>query len=51
MLGAIGEELRVNPATLRALRASLNPLSRFDFGALAMLRCAGGWQAKRPAGR
>jgi hypothetical protein len=46
LLGAMGEELGKSPATLRRLRASLNPLSRFDFGALTALPCARRWQAK-----
>jgi hypothetical protein len=46
MLGAIGEEIGVTRAALRALRASLNPLSRFDFGALNALRSARRWQVK-----
>lgn len=48
MLGAIGEALGNSPATLRRLRASLNPLSRFDFGALAGLPSARRWQAQAP---
>lgn len=48
MLGALGEELRKRPATLRRLHASLNPLSRFDFGLLAGLPTARRWQAKEP---
>jgi hypothetical protein len=46
MLGAIGEQLGKKPATLRRLRASLNPLSRFDFGLLRGLPRAKSWQAK-----
>jgi hypothetical protein len=46
MLGAIGEQLGKKPATLRRLRASLNPLSRFDFGLLSGLPHAERWQAK-----
>ena len=46
MLGAIGEQLGKNPAALRPLRASLNPLSRFDFGLLTGLSRARNWQAK-----
>lgn len=48
MLGALGEQLGKNPASLRRLRASLNPLSRFDFGLLSGLTCARSWQAQRP---
>jgi hypothetical protein len=47
MMGAIGEELGKSPIALNRLRASLNPLSRFDFGQLAGLRYAREWQAKR----
>lgn len=46
LLGAIGEEIGKNPMTLRRLHALLNPLSRFDFGALAGLSSARRWQAK-----
>jgi len=46
MLGALGEQLRKNPAALRTLRNSLNPSSRFDFGMLARLPNARKWQAK-----
>ena len=37
MLGAIGEQVGKRPKILQQLRASLNPLSRFDFGVLAAL--------------
>lgn len=47
MIGAIGEELGKAPRALEPLRASLNPLSRFDFGAPKTLRCAGSWRAKK----
>lgn len=46
MLGAIGEEIDPTAPSLERLRASLNPLSRFDFGLLAGLRFAHQWQAK-----
>ena len=46
MLGALGQELKMPPRILDRLRKSLNPLSRFDFGQLACLRYARGWQAK-----
>jgi len=46
MLGALGEELQMPPRLLKRLRASLNPLSRFDFGPLRVLRTASEWQAK-----
>ncbi|MBS1881063.1 MAG: hypothetical protein JST31_16240 [Actinobacteria bacterium] len=46
MLGALGQDLGMPESVLSPLRASLNPLSRFDFGALASLRSAGEWQAK-----
>ena len=46
MLGAIGEAIGKPPRTLMPLRASLNPLSRYDFGHLAALPNASGWQAK-----
>jgi hypothetical protein len=46
MLGAIGEELGMPAVLLERLRKSLNPLSRFDFGALVKLRFARQWQAR-----
>jgi len=46
MLGAIGEQLNKSPRALRQLRGNLNPLSRFDFGILAVLDRAADWQAK-----
>jgi hypothetical protein len=46
MLGALGEQLGLPRKTLQRLRASLNPLSRFDFGILTALPNAGHWQAK-----
>jgi hypothetical protein len=51
ILGALGE-LQGGPIRdLRRLRASLNPLSRFDFGLLAGLPNARTWQAKEPRRR
>lgn len=46
MLGSIGEELGATSRAVQQLRASLNPLSRFDFGMLRTLRHARNWQAK-----
>jgi hypothetical protein len=46
MLGAIGEQIGQPGSVLAELRASLNPLSRFDFGILAALAHARRWQAK-----
>jgi hypothetical protein len=46
MIGAIGQQLRVPNSQLTELRKSLNPLTRFDFGALAGLAFAKQWQAK-----
>lgn len=46
MLGAIGMQLRNQPAVLQGLRESLNPVSRFDFGMLQGLAHAADWQAK-----
>jgi len=46
MLGALGEQLGTNRRTLRRLRASLNSLSRFDFGMLTALPNASNWQAR-----
>ena len=46
LLGALAEEIGKNAAARARLRASLNPLSRFDFGLLAGLSHARNWQAK-----
>jgi hypothetical protein len=46
LLGAIGQEIGQPGSQLQALRASINPLSRFDFGTLATLTHAREWQAK-----
>jgi len=46
LLGALAEELKIEPAALEPLRSSLNPLSRFDFGVFAGLPTARAWQAK-----
>ena len=46
MLGALGEALGKKPRALKRLRESLNPMSRFDFGALKGLPAAGRWQAR-----
>jgi Family of unknown function (DUF6088) len=46
MLGALGQEMEMPEDAFAPLRASLNPLSRFDFGALRSLRFAKPWQAK-----
>jgi len=51
LLGALAEQLGRNPATLRRLRTSLNPLSRFEFGKFASLTHARKWQAKERAQR
>jgi hypothetical protein len=46
MLGALGQEAQMPEDALAPLRQSLNPLSRFDFGALRTLRFARQWQAR-----
>jgi Family of unknown function (DUF6088) len=46
LLGAIGQQLGQPAGRLAALRKSLNPLSRFDFGILAVLKHARHWQAR-----
>ena len=46
LLGAIGEEAHQPKATLEPLRQSLNPLTRFDFGPLRVLKHAKEWHAK-----
>jgi len=47
MLGALSEQMGTRPDELQRLRDSLNPLSRFDFGLLAILPNALAWQAKK----
>lgn len=46
MLGALGELTGAEEQHVDELRKSLNPLSRFDFGALSTLPNARDWQAK-----
>ena len=46
ILGALGEQTGKGTRSLRQLRASLNPFSRFDFGVLSGLPNARSWQAK-----
>jgi len=46
MLGAAGEQLGMDERLLSRLRASLNPLSRYEFGTLKCLQTAGRWQVK-----
>lgn len=46
LLGALGEQIGAAAATLASLRASLNPLTRFDFGVFAALPNASRWQAR-----
>jgi hypothetical protein len=50
MLGAIGEQIGQPETVLAELRASLNPLSRFQFGILSALAHARRWQAKERSG-
>lgn len=46
LLGAFGDYLEKDGRLLESLRASLNPLSRFDFGMFSGLPNAKTWQAK-----
>ncbi len=46
LLGALAEQLGVNGKRLGQLRASLNPLSRFEFGVFVAMSNARAWQAK-----
>lgn len=46
ILGALGQELEVEPRLLKRLRKSLSPLSRYNFGLLRALPHAREWQAK-----
>jgi hypothetical protein len=48
LLGAIGEQLGKQTSSVKRLRSSLNPFSRFDFGLLAGLQHARRWQAESP---
>lgn len=50
MLGALGDALGKDGATLARLKSSLNPLSTFDFGVLSVLQSARSWQAKTKGG-
>lgn len=45
ILGALGEHAGAPPRAVDALRRSLNPYSRFDFGKFAVLANARAWQA------
>jgi hypothetical protein len=47
LLGALGEQIGVKPSILASLRATLNPLSRFEFGIFSALPNAASWQAKQ----
>ena len=47
LLGALAEELGGESGARTHLRASLNPLSRFEFGQFASLKHARKWQATR----
>jgi len=47
LLGALGEQIGIKVAALATLRATLNPLSRFDFGVFSELPNATAWQAKQ----
>lgn len=47
MLGAIGQQLGKNPMSLKKLRATLHPVSTYDFGRLKGLEHALAWQAKK----
>jgi hypothetical protein len=46
MLGALGERAGAPRRAVEALRHSLNPYSRFDFGAFAVLPNSRAWQAR-----
>jgi len=46
MLGAIGQQLAKPQRSLKRLKATLNPLSKFDFGAFGSLVYARQWQAR-----
>ena len=46
MLGALGEQAGAPRGSVEALRKSLNPISKFDFGLLSSMPNAKGWQAR-----
>ena len=46
ILGALGERIGADRKKLAELRATLNPLSKFDFGVFAAMPNARDWQAK-----
>ena len=46
MLGALGQEARADPKLVARLRRTLNPISKFDFGALRAVKFASSWQAR-----
>jgi len=46
MLGALGERAHAPAKALQPLRASLNPLTKFDFGVLRALPNGKDWQAR-----
>lgn len=45
LLGALGEEMGADASLLRRLKRTLNPLSRYDFGAFRTLPSATRWYA------
>lgn len=47
ILGAFGEDIGHSETLIVRLRASLHPLSRFDFGKLDALKSADRWQSRR----
>lgn len=49
LLGALGELQGADARSLKKLRRSLNPLTRFDFGVFSWLPTAPAWQAKAGA--
>lgn len=46
MLGALGQELGIEPRQLLKLKKTLSPLSKYDFGKLRALRFAKDWHAR-----
>ena len=46
MLGALGEHIGVDAAALDEIRKHVNPLSKYEFGALRVLPTAKRWFAK-----
>lgn len=47
LLGALGEQLGKSTEAVQPFRESLNPFSKFDFGAFCGIKSASNWQARK----